>query len=114
MVAPLLQAQVEPHFLFNTLANIQELVETGAPQAAQVLRSLIAYLRAAVPRLHDPATTLGQEMDLVRAYLEVMHMRMPDPELTPPALQWVRSTSGITVSSSPCRRRCRSHRRRPL
>jgi Histidine kinase len=74
----LLQAQVEPHFLFNTLANIQELVETGAPQAAKVLRSLIAYLRAAVPRLHDPATTLGQELDLVRAYLEVMHMRMPD------------------------------------
>ena len=53
-------------------------METGAPQAAKVLRSLIAYLRAAVPRLHDPATTLGQELDLVRAYLEVMHMRMPD------------------------------------
>ena len=43
-----------------------------------VLASLIAYLRAAVPRLNDPATTLEQELDLVRAYLEVMHMRMPD------------------------------------
>jgi signal transduction histidine kinase len=74
----LLQAQVEPHFLFNTLANVQALVETGSPQASQVLGSLIAYLRAAVPRLNDPATTLGQEVDLVRAYLELMHMRMPD------------------------------------
>ena len=74
----LLQAQVEPHFLFNTLANVQALVEAGAPQASKVLQSLIAYLRAAVPRLHEPATTLGQELQLVRAYLEVMHMRMPD------------------------------------
>ncbi|MBL8518016.1 MAG: histidine kinase [Betaproteobacteria bacterium] len=74
----LLQAQVEPHFLFNTLANIRELVIAGSPRAPQVLDSLIAYLRAAVPRLKDPAATLGQELDLVRAYLEVMHMRMPD------------------------------------
>lgn len=74
----LLQAQVEPHFLFNTLANVRELVDSGSPQASAVLGSLIAYLRAAVPRLHNPATTLAQEIDLVRAYLEVMHMRIPD------------------------------------
>ena len=74
----LLQAQVEPHFLFNTLANVQALVETGAPQAAAVLRSLIAYLRVAVPRLHERSTSLGQELQLVHAYLEVMRMRMPD------------------------------------
>jgi len=74
----LLQAQVEPHFLFNTLANVRELVESGSPQASTVLGSLIAYLRAAVPRLHEPASTMGQELELVRAYLEVMHMRMPD------------------------------------
>jgi signal transduction histidine kinase len=74
----LLQAQVEPHFLFNTLANVQALVEAGSPQAATVLNSLIAYLRAAVPRLHETTSTLGQELQLVRAYLEVMHMRMPD------------------------------------
>jgi hypothetical protein len=73
----LLQAQVEPHFLFNTLANVQALVDAGAPQASNVLRSLIAYLRAAVPRLHEPAT-LDQELQLVSAYLDVMHMRMPD------------------------------------
>lgn len=74
----LLQAQVAPHFLFNTLANVQALVESGSPQAPEVLRSLIAYLRAAVPRLNEPATTLGQEVQLVRAYLELMRMRIPD------------------------------------
>lgn len=74
----LLQAQIEPHFLFNTLANIQALVDTGSPQASRVLTSLIAYLRAAVPRMQEPASVLGQEIDLVRAYLELMQMRMPD------------------------------------
>ncbi len=74
----LLQAQVAPHFLFNTLANVQALVDAGSAQASAVLRSLIAYLRAAVPRLHEPATTLGQELQLVQAYLELMHMRIPD------------------------------------
>lgn len=74
----LLQAQVEPHFLFNTLANIQALVDAGSPQASKVLGSLIAYLRAAVPRMHQQGTTLGQELELVRAYLELMQMRMPD------------------------------------
>jgi len=74
----LLQAQVEPHFLFNTLANVRELVVAGSSQASSVLDSLIAYLRAAVPRLHETSTTMGQELELVRAYLELMHMRMPD------------------------------------
>jgi len=74
----LLQAQVEPHFLFNTLANVRALVETGSPQAAPVLSSLIAYLRAAMPRLQNETATLGDELLLVRAYLELMHLRMPD------------------------------------
>jgi hypothetical protein len=74
----LLQAQVAPHFLFNTLANVKALVDSGSPRASAVLDSLIAYLRAAVPRLHQPATGIGQELQLVRAYLELMHMRMPD------------------------------------
>jgi signal transduction histidine kinase len=74
----LLQAQVKPHFLFNTLANVQALVDAGSPQASSVLRSLVAYLRAAVPRLQESTTTIGSELELARAYLEVMHMRMPD------------------------------------
>lgn len=74
----LLQSQVEPHFLFNTLANVQALVESGSPRAAPVLASLIAYLRAALPQLHDGAPTLGREESLVKAYLDLMLMRMPD------------------------------------
>lgn len=79
----LLTAQIEPHFLFNTLANVQALVETGSPRAAEVLRSLIAYLRAALPKLHESGAAggmplLANEVTLVRAYLELMHLRMPD------------------------------------
>jgi LytS/YehU family sensor histidine kinase len=53
-------------------------VDAGSPQASAVLTSLIAYLRAAVPRMHETSTTLGQELELVRAYLDLMQMRMPD------------------------------------
>ena len=61
----LLTAQIEPHFLFNTLANVQALVESGSPRAATVLRSLIAYLRAAMPRLQDArVSVLRDELDL--------------------------------------------------
>jgi LytS/YehU family sensor histidine kinase len=74
----LLQAQVAPHFLFNTLANVQALVDAGSPRASVVMRSLVAYLRAAVPLLHEPSATLRRELELVQAYLELMHLRMPD------------------------------------
>ena len=74
----LLQAQVEPHFLFNTLSNIQGLVDSGSPRASTVLSSLITYLRAAVPRLNQPCHNLGQELEMVKAYLSLMHLRMPD------------------------------------
>lgn len=74
----LLTAQIRPHFLLNTLANVQELVESGSPRAAPVFRSLIDYLRAAGPHLQQDDATLADEVRLVRAYLELMHMRMPD------------------------------------
>jgi hypothetical protein len=74
----LLQAQVAPHFLFNTLANVQALVDAGSPRASAVLRSLTAYLRAAVPVLNEAAVTIEHELQLVRPYLELMQMRMPD------------------------------------
>lgn len=74
----LLQAQVAPHFLFNTLANVQALVDTGSPQASTVLRRLVTYLRAAVPTLAEPEATIAREIELVEAYLEVMRLRMPD------------------------------------
>jgi signal transduction histidine kinase len=88
-----LTAQVEPHFLFNTLANVQALVETGSPRAPAVLRSLIAYLKATMPRLDDGDAQLGREIALVRSYLELMHLRMPDRlrftvELDPALQAW--------------------------
>lgn len=74
----LLHSQVEPHFLFNTLANVRELVDAGAPQASTVLGHLIAYLRAAVPRIHQVQGCIGDEVELIHNYLALMHMRMPD------------------------------------
>ncbi len=72
----LMQAQVEPHFLFNTLANVQHLVETDPPQAARVLDSLIRYLRAALPQMRESVTNLGREIDMARAFLEINRVRM--------------------------------------
>jgi signal transduction histidine kinase len=74
----LMTAQIQPHFLYNTLANVQELVESGSPRAAPVFRSLIDYLCAAMPRLQQDDATLADEEKLVRAYLDLMQMRMPD------------------------------------
>lgn len=76
--ARLLRAQVEPHFLFNTLANVRELVESRSPQASVVLNHLIAYLRAAVPRINEQYSTISQELELLCNYLHLMQMRMPD------------------------------------
>jgi sensor histidine kinase YesM len=72
----LMQAQVEPHFLFNTLASVQFLTETDPPKASMMLGHLLAYLRAALPQLRSNSTTLGQEIDLAEAYLSIMRMRM--------------------------------------
>ena len=72
----LMQAQIEPHFLFNTLANVQHLVEANPPLAARTLESLITYLRAALPEMREGGTTLGRESDMARAYLEIQQLRM--------------------------------------
>jgi sensor histidine kinase YesM len=72
----LMQAQIEPHFLFNTLASVQYLVETDPPQATRMLGHLLAYLRAALPQLRVSGTTLGKEIELAEAYLSIFRMRM--------------------------------------
>jgi len=72
----LMQAQVEPHFLFNTLASVQYLIETDPPQASRLLGHLIAYLRAALPQLRSATTTVGREIDLAAAYLNILRTRM--------------------------------------
>ncbi len=72
----LMQAQVEPHFLFNTLASVQYLTETDPPQASALLGHLLAYLRAALPQLRSASTTLEQEIALTEAYLQILKTRM--------------------------------------
>jgi LytS/YehU family sensor histidine kinase len=67
---PPLTAQVQSHFLFNSLANVQALVDAGSPRARKLLQSLTEYLRVAVPCLDGWANTLGRELELLRAYLK--------------------------------------------
>jgi hypothetical protein len=73
-----LQAQVEPHFLYNTLANVQALTEVDPAQANQMTGHLIQYLRASLPKMRENISTVGQEVELVRAYLNILRMRMGD------------------------------------
>lgn len=74
----MMQAQVEPHFLFNTLASVDFLIETDPPRASRMQKNLIAYLRSALPQMRQGSTTLGKEIALCRAYLEILKVRMDE------------------------------------
>lgn len=71
-----LHAQIEPHFLFNALANVHRLFQTDPGLGRKMLASFVAYLRAALPQMRHDETTLGQEVDLAQAYLNVLQVRM--------------------------------------
>jgi hypothetical protein len=79
-----MQAQVEPHFLFNTLASIEHLIETDPPRAGQMQRNLIALLRAAMPTMREAngdtggVRDLGRELAVIRPYLEILKVRMEE------------------------------------
>lgn len=73
-----LQAQVEPHFLFNTLSAVDYLIETDPPRASQMQKALITYLRGALPQMRLEASTLGRELRLIRSYLQLIKMRIED------------------------------------
>jgi LytS/YehU family sensor histidine kinase len=74
-----LQAQVEPHFLFNTLALIGQLIETDPPEAARVHAHLIDYLRSTLPQMRArDGGTLGKQVELSKAYLAIMQARMKE------------------------------------
>ena len=73
-----MQAQVEPHFLFNTLASVDYLIETEPSTASKMQKSLIQYLRASLPQMREGSTTLGKEVQLCRSYLEILKFRMED------------------------------------
>jgi len=74
----LLHAQVEPHFLYNTLASAQYLTRTDPARADEMLGHLIAYLRHSLPRTGDALSTLADELERSRAYLEILRIRMGD------------------------------------
>lgn len=78
-----MQAQVEPHFLFNTLASIDHLIETDPPRASQMQKNLIALLRASMPTMREANANgavrdLGRELAVIRPYLEILKMRMEE------------------------------------
>jgi signal transduction histidine kinase len=72
----LLRAQIEPHFLFNTLGAVQQLAEKGAPLAAELTANLIAFLRASLDEMRREQVTLQTDFGLIGAYLQVMKVRM--------------------------------------
>ena len=75
-----LQAQVEPHFLFNTLASVRALVRQDPAQAEATLDALVEHLRATIPKLRDGESilhsSLGQQLDICASYLGLMKLRM--------------------------------------
>ena len=78
-----MQAQVEPHFLFNTLASIDHLIETDPPRASQMQKNLIALLRASMPTMREANANgavrdLGRELAVIRPYLEILKVRMEE------------------------------------
>jgi signal transduction histidine kinase len=73
-----MQAQVEPHFLFNTMASVDHLIEVAPQRASQMQKSLIQYLRAAMPHMRDTTSNMGREAQLVKSYLEILKFRMEE------------------------------------
>ncbi len=71
-----LQAQIEPHFLFNTLANVRRLCDKDPAAGRTMLEKLMRYLEVALPRMRDSESTLGRDAQLVEAFLHVQKIRM--------------------------------------
>ncbi|HEV6964023.1 sensor histidine kinase [Roseateles sp.] len=69
-------AQIQPHFLFNTLASLQHWVNTGDARAAPLLRDFTAYLRATLPMFERELQPLADEIEMVRRYLAIMQARL--------------------------------------
>ena len=73
-----LQAQIEPHFLFNTLAHVKRLYSREPQVGIEMLSSLRLYLRAALPRMRAMGSTVEREAELARAYLSILRIRLGD------------------------------------
>jgi LytS/YehU family sensor histidine kinase len=73
-----LQAQIEPHFLFNTLANVRRLYQVDSRLGRDMLDNLMRYFEVALPRMRDGSSTLAREVELIEAYLNVQKIRMAE------------------------------------
>ena len=71
-----LQAQIEPHFLFNTLANVRRLYDEDRAAGRRMLEMLMRYIEIALPEVRDGRATLAREAELVEAYLHIQRVRM--------------------------------------
>ena len=76
MQLKMLQAQIEPHFLFNTLSNLESLLDSDVATARRMLHDLTSYLRTTLTRSRGEKGTLAQEMEIIRAYLAIQQIRM--------------------------------------
>lgn len=112
----MLQAQIEPHFLFNTLASAQQLATKGAPEAAKLIGHLVRFLRIAIPSMRDERGALQREFEQIAAFLAIMQTRMGErlrftvtapPELAdfslPPALAMTLVENAIKHGIEPAR-----------
>jgi sensor histidine kinase YesM len=98
----MLQLQIEPHFLFNTLGSAQQLAEKGAPDAARLIADLIRFLRASTPSMREESATLAQEASLIGAYLAIMQTRqgarLAWSVAVPPALAAIGVPPGMLIT----------------
>jgi signal transduction histidine kinase len=102
MQRQMLAAQIQPHFLFNSLASLQQWVNTKDDRAAPLLESLTAYLRATLPMFQKSSISMGEEAQAVRSYLEVMRARLGErlafEIAVPEALAAVQLPPGILLT----------------
>jgi Histidine kinase len=98
----LLRAQIEPHFLFNTLGAVQQLAQHGAPRAAELTANLIDFLRSSMRDMRSEQVCLAAEFGLVESYLKVMQVRLGErlrfSLQLPRALEQVRLPSMILLT----------------
>jgi len=98
----LLRAQIEPHFLFNTLGAVQQLAQHGAPRAAELTANLIDFLRSSMRDMRCEQVSLATEFALVESYLKVMQVRMGErlryTLALPPALEAVKLPSMLLLT----------------
>lgn len=95
----ILAAQIEPHFLFNTLASVRSAIATDPQRATHIVDHMVNYLRSTIPQMRDDAMNvtvhLSSQMESVRSYLALMHERIPRLQFS------VSSEAGLDAAQMP-------------